>query len=112
MKIIPQKNIEAKNAEEGVSKLKVQWLITKEMGAPTFAMRLFEMKPKGHSPFHSHAWEHEVYILEGKGTIVSEQGEKKFEAGDAILVLPNEKHQFKNTDAQTLKFLCLVPIHK
>jgi quercetin dioxygenase-like cupin family protein len=82
------------------------------MGAPTFAMRLFEMKPNGYSPFHSHAWEHEVYILEGKGTVVSEQGEKRFKVGDAILILPNEKHQFKNTGAQTLKFLCLVPIHK
>jgi quercetin dioxygenase-like cupin family protein len=112
MKIISQKDVEAKNAEEGASKLKVQWLITRETGAPNFAMRLFEMKPKGYSPFHSHAWEHEVYILEGKGTIVSEQGEKRFGAGDAILVLPNEKHQFKNTGAQTLKFLCLVPMHK
>ena len=112
MKILHYQSVEAKNAEEGASKLKVRWLITKEMGAPNFAMRLFEMEPKGHSPFHSHPWEHEVFILEGEGLAVSENGEKKFRTGDVVFVLPNEKHQFKNNGEKTLKFLCLVPLHK
>jgi quercetin dioxygenase-like cupin family protein len=111
MKVFSYQNIEAKDANEGASKLKVRWLITKEMGAPNFAMRLFEMEPKGHSPLHSHPWEHEVFILEGKGLVVSEQGDKKFKAGDVVFILPNEKHQFKNNGEKTLKFLCLVP-HK
>ena len=111
MKIFPYKDVEATNADEGASKLRVRWLITKEMGAPNFAMRLFEMEPKGYSPLHTHPWEHEVYILEGKGLVVSEQGEKQFKTGDAIFILPNEKHQFKNNSEKTLKFLCLVP-HK
>jgi quercetin dioxygenase-like cupin family protein len=112
MKILHYQNVEAKDADEGASKLKVRWLITKEMGAPNFAMRLFEMEPKGHSPFHSHPWEHEVFILEGEGIVVSEEGEKKFKTGDVVFVLPNENHQFKNTGTETLKFLCLVPIQK
>jgi quercetin dioxygenase-like cupin family protein len=73
-------------------------------------MRLFEMEPKGHSPFHSHPWEHEVFILEGEGAVVSEEGEKKFRAGDVVFILPNEKHQFKNNGEKTVKFLCLVPV--
>jgi quercetin dioxygenase-like cupin family protein len=112
LKVFHYQNVEAKNADEGASKLKVRWLITKEMGAPNFAMRLFEIEPKGHSPFHSHAWEHEVFILEGEGVIVSNEGDKKFKTGDAVFVLPNEKHQFKNNGKKTLKFLCLVPIQK
>ena len=110
MKIFNYQNVEAKNADEGASKLKVRWLITKEMGAPNFAMRLFEMEPKGHSPFHSHPWEHEVFILEGEGVVASEEGEKKFRAGDVIFILPNEKHQLKNNGEKNVKFLCLVPI--
>jgi len=110
MKVFHYQSVEAKNAEEGASKLKVRWLITKEMGAPNFAMRLFEMQPKGHSPLHNHSWEHEVFILEGEGIAVSEQGEKKFSAGDVIFILPNEKHQLKNNSEKTVKFLCLVPI--
>jgi len=112
MKVFHYKNVEAKDAEEGASKLKVRWLITKEMGAPNFAMRLFEMEPKGHSPFHSHPWEHEVFILEGEGLVVSDEGEKKFRAGDVVFILSNEKHQLKNNGEKTAKFLCLVPLQK
>jgi quercetin dioxygenase-like cupin family protein len=112
MKVFDYQSVEAKSADEGASKLKVRWLITKEMGAPNFAMRLFEMEPKGHSPFHSHPWEHEVFILEGEGLVVSEEGEKKFRTGDVIFILPNEKHQFKNDGKKTLRFLCLVPLQK
>jgi len=101
--------VEAKDADEGSSKLKVRWLITEEMGAPNFAMRLFEMEPKGNSPLHSHPWEHEVFILEGEGHVVSEGKETRFRAGNAIFIPPNEKHQFKNTGGKTVKFLCLVP---
>jgi quercetin dioxygenase-like cupin family protein len=110
MKVFNYQNVEAEDADEGASKLKVRWLITKEIGAPNFAMRLFEMEPKGHSPFHSHPWEHEVFILEGEGLAVSEHEEKKFRAGDVVFILPNEKHQLKNDGEKTVKFLCLVPI--
>jgi quercetin dioxygenase-like cupin family protein len=109
MKLFHYQDVEAKSANEGASKLKVRWLITKEMGAPNFAMRLFEMEPKGYSPLHSHPWEHEVFILEGQGLVVSNEGDKKFKAGDVVFILPNEKHQFKNNSTKTLKFLCLVP---
>jgi quercetin dioxygenase-like cupin family protein len=113
MKIFHYQKVEAKTAEEeGASKLKVRWLITKEMGAPNFAMRLFEMEPGGNSPFHSHPWEHEVFILKGQGIVVSEEGEKKFRPGDVVFILPNEKHQFKNNGEKTVKFLCLVPIKR
>jgi quercetin dioxygenase-like cupin family protein len=112
MRVLHYQNVEAKSADEGASKLKVRWLITKEMGAPNFAMRLFEMEPKGHSPLHSHPWEHEVFILEGEGLVASTEGDKKFRTGDVVFVLPNEKHQFKNNGDKTLKFLCLVPIQK
>jgi quercetin dioxygenase-like cupin family protein len=110
MRVLHYKDVEAKAANEGASKLKVRWLITKELGAPNFAMRLFEMAPEGYSPFHKHEWEHEVFILEGTGVLVGEDRETKFETGDAIFVAPNEKHQFKNNSRKTLKFLCLVPI--
>ena len=109
MKIFHYRGVEAKDAEEGASKLKVRWLITKDMGAENFAMRLFEMDPEGYSPFHSHPWEHEVFILEGEGIVVGGGEERKFRAGDAIFISPNEKHQFKNTGETTVQFLCLIP---
>lgn len=109
MRIFNYRHVEAKDAEEGASKLRVRWLITKEIGAENFAMRFFEMEPEGYSPFHSHPWEHEVFILEGEGIVVGEGEERKFRAGDVIFIPPNEKHQLKNTGGTTVKFLCLIP---
>ncbi len=110
MRVFTYTDVEAKDADEGASKLKVRWLITGEMGAPNFAMRLFEMGPSGNSPLHTHPWEHEVFILEGEGVVVGEDKERKFKTGDVVFVAPNEKHQFKNNSSKALRFLCLVPI--
>lgn len=110
MKVFPYTSVEAKEAGKGASKVKVRWLITKEMGAPNFAMRLFEVEAGGCSPLHAHPWEHEVFILEGEGVVVDAGKERKFKSGDVVFVAPNELHQFKNNGKSSLKFLCIVPI--
>jgi len=112
LKLLHYKDVKAKPADEGASKLQVRWLITKEMGANNFAMRLFEMERGGNSPFHKHSHEHEVYILEGEGVVTDGEQERKFKPGYAIFIPPNERHQFKNTGRKTVKFLCLVPYMK
>jgi quercetin dioxygenase-like cupin family protein len=109
LKIQHYSDVEAKDAEGGSRNLKVRWLITKETGAKNFAMRLFEMEAGGYSPLHIHDWEHEVFILEGEGVVVGGKEEKKFKAGDAIFIPPNEKHQLKNSSEKPVKFLCLIP---
>ncbi len=109
MKIFHHQDVEARDAEEGSSKLTVRWLVTKDMGAENFAMRLFEMGSGGYSPLHSHPWEHEVFILEGEGLVIDEEGEREFRPGNVIFIPPNEKHQFKNNGKKTVKFLCLIP---
>ena len=45
---------------------------------------------------HSHAYEHEMYILEGQGLVVGDEGEKPFKSGDVIFIPPNEKHEIKH----------------
>lgn len=112
MEVFCYRDVEAKEAEEGASKLKIRWLITKDMGAENFAMRLFEMDPGGYSPFHSHPWEHEVFVLEGKGIVIGNGEERELNAGDVVFIHPNEQHQFRNNGEETLKFLCLIPLKK
>ena len=109
MKIFNYKTIQAKDAEGDAHKVKVRWLITKEMGAPNFAMRLFEVEPNGYSPLHNHSWEHEVFILEGEGVVFDGTKATPIKPNDVVFVPPDEMHQFKNTGKQTLKFLCLIP---
>jgi len=112
MKVFNYKDIKLKDAEEGSKNLYVRWLISKDMGAENFAMRLFEMKTGGNSPRHSHPWEHEVFVLEGEGIVYGGGQERKFRLGDVIYIPSNEEHQLKNTGKKTVKFLCLIPYEK
>ncbi|HEU0022893.1 MAG TPA: cupin domain-containing protein [Dehalococcoidia bacterium] len=45
---------------------------------------------------HTHAWDHAVFILEGHGTLVCDGKEYLVAEGDAVLVPPNTRHQWKN----------------
>ncbi len=93
----------------GAQEVFIRRLITREDGAPTFAMRLFEVAPGGHTPRHQHVHEHEVFILDGKGEVMGAQGAMPLEAGTAVLVPSDEEHQFRNVGSEPLVFLCLVP---
>lgn len=94
---------------EGASGCKVRWLLGEREGAPTFAMRQFEVEPGGYTPRHQHDYEHEIYVLDGEGVVVHGNTEHPLRPGDVVLVAPNDVHQFRNTGEKPLKFLCLIP---
>ncbi len=113
MKIVDYKEVKTEAVDfENVKDVKVRWLISDKDKAPNFAMRLFEVGPGGYSPLHTHNWEHEVFILEGKGVATDGEKETQIKSGTVVYVAPEERHQFKNTGSGTLKFLCLIPIKK
>jgi quercetin dioxygenase-like cupin family protein len=78
--------------------------------APTFAMRVFEIEQGSATPLHTHPWEHEVFILEGKGKLKSGDKEIALTPGDAVIVLPNEQHSFINAGKNILRLICVVPL--
>ena len=94
---------------EGAESTKIQWLLAPADSAPNFALRRFIVGPGGHTPRHAHDWEHEVYILRGEGVVVTDQGELVVGADQAILIAPNETHQFRCTGPDSLEMLCIVP---
>jgi len=94
---------------EGARNVTIRWLVSEKDGAPNFAMRLFEMGTEGSTPYHSHEWEHEVYILEGKGKLTIEGDEKEFSDGYFIFVPQGVRHSFRNTGDGRLRFICVVP---
>ncbi len=98
--------------EKGIKDVNIRWLVTKKDGAENFAMRLFEIRPNGHTPLHQHDWEHEIFVLEGMGVTRDKNKEKEFKSGDFFFVSPNEWHQFVNNGKETLKILCLIPYKK
>jgi quercetin dioxygenase-like cupin family protein len=94
---------------DGASGCRVRWLIGEGDKAPTFAMREFEVAPGGHTPKHFHDYEHEVYVLAGRGEILDGDRRRPLAAGDVVFVAPNDVHQFCNTGAEPMRFLCLIP---
>ncbi len=85
--------------------------ISKEDGSPIFSFRVFTIEPNGHTPFHRHHFEHLNYIISGHGTIVDESGEEReVKKGDFALILPDEKHQYRNgSESDPLIMICAVP---
>jgi quercetin dioxygenase-like cupin family protein len=98
--------------EEGAEGITVRWVIGPQDGAPNFLMRVFEMAPGGHSPHHAHPWEHEVFVLEGQGTLVHAGQEITCSPGDVVYLAPGEEHQFRNTSGADFAFICLIPKRK
>ena len=96
---------------EGAKDVKVRVLFGPDDGAPTFAMRVFELDKAGHTPYHSHPFEHEVIVLDGDLAVVTENDQTPLKAGDVLLMSPDEIHQFKNlSETETACMICLVPI--
>ena len=94
---------------EGVSGAQIQWLINQQDNAPNFYMRRFTLAPNGHTPKHTHPYEHEVYILSGSGRVLLDDKWHNFEKDCVVYVEPDLEHQFQNTGTEPLVFLCLIP---
>jgi len=110
MKVIHCEQIKATPVEtEGAVKCRIRCLIGPDDAAPSFSMRQFEVARGGSTPRHAHAHEHEVYVLEGTGVVVEGEHEHPLRPGMAVFVPPNQLHQFRNTGAEPMKFLCLIP---
>jgi len=95
---------------DGATGAKMAIMVGREHGAPNFALRQIEVEAGGHTPRHSHDYEHEVFVVDGQGTILLDGKDQPIRRGDVILVPPNEEHQFKAGDGESLRFLCLVPV--
>ena len=93
---------------KGVTK---QISISSADGSPHFSFRVFTVEPGGHTPYHRHDSEHLNYVIEGRGCIVKGDGsEQPIERGDFALVLPHEKHQYRNVSSESaLVLICAVP---
>lgn len=85
-------------------------MITGQDGAPNFSMRVFDLDPGTSTPFHSHEWEHEVFIVKGTGRVKTEGKETPFKPGDTVYIAPQEAHCFiADGPAQ---FVCVIPMKR
>ena len=83
--------------------------IGKKEGAKNYCMRILEIGEDGCTAFHTHDWEHEVFIHQGCGKVFGNGQWHDFASGDTVFMPPNEEHQFKNTGDKPILMVCVIP---
>ena len=112
MKIISLEQVKKNKVEmNGAKDAWKQIPLSAADGAPVYSYRVFTVEPGGYTPYHQHNYEHMNFIIKGEGYLVNEAGEKKLvKAGDFALVLPDEKHQYRNASvSEEFVMICGVP---
>ncbi len=103
--------VEMKGMDGQVTKgVWIQWLISREQGAENYAMRLFTVEPGGVIPKHQHPWEHEIFVIKGKGIIGAGDEEKEVSEGYFAYIPPDVPHWYRNTGNEEWKFICIIPM--
>ncbi len=110
MKILHLDDVQAVPVElAGASGVDVRVLIGQAAGAPNFTMRLFELAAGGRTPYHRHDYEHEVFVLSGRGCVWQGDEQTELSPGTAVLIEPMEWHGFEADGVEGMRLLCLVP---
>ncbi len=96
---------------EGARDTFIKSLIAQQDGAENFVMFCVRVAPGGNTPLHAHDWEEEIYVLRGQGQAVGEAGTapRPLRAGDVVFTPAGQSHGCRNTGAEDLELLCLVP---
>ena len=88
----------------------MRWLISKDNGAPNFAMRVVTIEPGGIVGMHEHPNEHEIFVIRGRVRAVAVGESVDLTEGDFLLIPENAGlHSFENTGDDTLEFICCIP---
>lgn len=94
---------------EGAALVTMGTPIGEEDGSRNMVMRLFRIAPDGHTPYHTHDYEHLVRVVSGRGKVLDEQGvSHELVLGQNVFVQPNEKHQFLNPYTEPFEFTCTI----
>jgi len=110
MKIVKWRDMPSAPVDvEGAKNTSIRVVLGPNVAAPNFILRVFDIGPGGTTPFHSHEWEHEMYVLSGQGACVTEDGETPLVPDDAVFMPGGQKHCFKNTGDEMLRVICLIP---
>jgi quercetin dioxygenase-like cupin family protein len=110
MKIIHYTSVKPTNFDNEQAKYVAgRVVIGKGDGADHFCMRIFEIEPGGHTPKHTHAWEHEIFVHSGEGEVYGDGKWHPIKPGTVLFVPANEEHQIRNAGKEILVFVCLIP---
>jgi mannose-6-phosphate isomerase-like protein (cupin superfamily) len=79
-------------------------LAGKEVGCQQVTQFVGEIPP-GRAPMHHHTYEEALYILEGRGQLLTEGGSEEFGPGSSIYLPRGLSHCLENTGSENVKLL-------
>lgn len=89
----------------------IRWVIDAEHdGAPNYALRVIEVAAGGHTPEHTHPYEHENFVIEGQGRVLLEDTWHDVAVGSVIFVPAGVRHTYVNGGEKPFRFLCGIPV--
>ena len=110
-KVVHYTDVPAETFGDEAPGVTIRWLISEEKdGAPYYAMRMIEVAPGGHTPRHAHPFEHENFIVEGKGRLLIGDRWHDVGPGTVALVPGGIEHTYENAGDTPFKFLCSIPV--
>jgi quercetin dioxygenase-like cupin family protein len=88
----------------------IRWVIDEEHdGAPFYSLRVIEVGAGGHTPDHTHPFEHENYVLEGQGRVLIGETWHDVIPGSVVFVPAGVRHTYVNAGSAPFRFLCGIP---
>ncbi len=96
---------------DGIKNVAKQIPIGPEQGWKDHILRVFTIHKDGHTPKHSHDWEHVNYVISGTGTLEIDGKKQQLKKGMFAVVPPNVKHQYSNNGNEDFVMICIVPAH-
>ena len=94
---------------EGAAKVFKKIPIGEKEGWEGYTLRTFTIGSGGHTPRHSHDWEHVNYVIRGRGKLMVDGKTEDIKEKDFAFVPSNIEHQFSNPYGEAFEFICIVP---
>ena len=88
--------------EAGAKGIKLRTVIGEKEEVPNFHMRIISFEKGGQSPNHSHDYEHELFVINGSGTVEVDGETIRLKPGDVMYVPPNANHCFQTVEPMEL----------
>jgi quercetin dioxygenase-like cupin family protein len=85
------------------------YLASKNVGALSSTVHENILGPGGIVPWHSHACEEIIIILDGSARCITAGGSFDYEPGDVLIMSPREEHSIENTGTIPMRQLCFFP---
>jgi quercetin dioxygenase-like cupin family protein len=79
-------------------------LVSQDIGARRVT-QFVGLIPPGRAPMHYHTYEEAIYIIEGEGRLLTEEGDAIFKSGSSIYLPRLVRHCLENTSSSNIRLL-------